>query len=63
MKSKLRKLLNENNGAMFQGNKKIDPSAMPSDDMGPVQPIIDDFNKLSSMLKASVESNPEAADL
>ena len=52
-----------NNEAMFQGNKRINPSAMSSDDMGPVQPIIDDFNRLCSMLQTAVESNPEAADL
>ncbi len=58
-----RKLIIESNGAMFQGDKKIDPSSLPSVDMGPVQPIIDDFNKLCSMLQATVESSPEAADL
>lgn len=49
--------------SMFQGNKRIDPSSMPSGDMGPVQPIIDAHIRLGSMLQQSLEANKEAADL
>ena len=49
--------------AMFQGNKRIDPSSMPSGDMGRVQPVIDAHIRLGRMLQQSLETNEEAADL
>ena len=49
--------------AMFQGNKRIDPSSMSSGDMGPVQPIIDAHIRLGSMLRQSLEADKKAADL
>ena len=56
-------IIQELDEAMFQGRKKIDPSSLPDGDMGPVQPIIDDFNMLCSMLRKAVEASPEATGL
>ncbi len=63
-KEQLKRMIKEELGsAMFQGDKKINPSNLPDGDMGPVQPIINKYIELGRLIGPSIESIPAASKL